>query len=341
MMIPTHETNSTPIPIYRTNATPMEAMSSEILKEVCHHVSSRCYLNTNSSDHEFAVSLETSIGYEPAVQYNSQIEHLPLLPIVSGDTNSSTQKTRSKTESTALASNVQRADARMTVETSPREALVETPAGSRPHRATKQTPLATSIERAEALKTSETSRKEIAVGSLALRQPRRTGGPALDRGSYSLTDTVIQFEAPQKPKIPAVAHHTHKSHLIETVAPRTVADPATIPRTVLGSHGESHDQRRGLGTCPPQMAQVVERVPVYQAPQSKSPTFIASAQDQEPYRHDRPPPIPLVEAQTPQPNIATRTRAVSLPNELMFLKPMEALQKARREAKAAGRSRFG
>lgn len=175
MMIPTYKTNPTPIPIYWTNTTSMESPSSEILKEVCHHVSSRCYLNTNSSDHEFSVSPETSIGHEPAVQCNSQIEHLPPPPIVSRDTNPSTRKTRSKTQSTAPASNVQRAEARMTIETSPREASVENPARSHPHRAAKQTPLATSIERAEALKTSETSRKEIAVGNLALRQPRRTG----------------------------------------------------------------------------------------------------------------------------------------------------------------------
>lgn len=147
-MVPTYETNPTAIPIYRTNTTSIKSPSSETLKEVCHHVSSRCSLNTNSLDHEFAVSPEASIGHEPAVPNDGHIEHLPLPPTVSPDTNPSTRQTRSTTP----ASTTQRAETRMTVETSPREALVASPVGSRPHRAAKQNALATSNQRGDALK---------------------------------------------------------------------------------------------------------------------------------------------------------------------------------------------
>ncbi|KAL6364342.1 hypothetical protein LRP88_02262 [Fusarium phalaenopsidis] len=293
------------------------------------------------TNHEVAISPENSVDHEYVVQYAIDIEHPPLPAPVSRDTNPSTRKTRSKTQSGAPISNVQGAEGRIAVETSIQEASDENPAASRPHRVAKEAPLAASIQRSGAHKTPEASPKETAVGNLVLRHAPRSRGQTLDRESSALTDAGIQFEAPHKPGIPSAAHHTHKSHIIETVAPRTVAYPATIPRTVLGSHGESHDQGRGLGTCPPKMTQVAHRVPIYQAPQEKSPTFIAPAQNQEAYRRDRPPPLPVVGARATQPGIATRTQTVSLARELMFLKPMEALKKARREAKAAGRSRFG
>ncbi|RMJ01541.1 hypothetical protein CDV36_015716 [Fusarium kuroshium] len=164
------------------------------------------------------------------------------------------------------------------------------------------------IQRLEAHKTSEISPQDIPV---ALRHSQRVGDPTLDGRSFSLTDAVIEFEAPQTPNIPPVAPRTHEAHVNETVAPRTTHGSAKIPRTVLGYHDQSHEQRRGLSARPPRTT-----VPIYEATQRRSSTFIAPVQAQEPYRHDRLSPMPPpVEAQTPK--------------------------KARREAKASGRSRFG
>ncbi|RSL39017.1 hypothetical protein CEP53_014381 [Fusarium sp. AF-6] len=189
------------------------------------------------------------------------------------------------------------------------------------------------IQRLEAHKTSETSPQDIPV---ALRHSRRVGDPTLDRRSFSLTDAVIEFEAPQKPNTPPVAPRTHEAHLNETVAPRTMHGSAKIPRTVLGYHDQSHEQRRGLSARPSRTT-----VPIYEATQRRPSTFIAPVQAQEQYRHDRLSPMPPVEAQTPKASIASRAQTVPFPKGLMFAKPMEALQKARREAKVSGRSRFG
>ncbi|RSL46959.1 hypothetical protein CEP54_013625 [Fusarium duplospermum] len=189
------------------------------------------------------------------------------------------------------------------------------------------------IQRPEARKTSETSPQDI---PLALRHSRGAGDPTLDRRSFYLTDAVIEFEAPQKPNIAPVAPRIHEAHLDETVAPRTMHGSAKIPRTVLGCHDQSHEQRRGLSARSPRT-----EVPSYEATQRRTSTFIAPVQAQEPYRHDRLSPRPPVEAQTPEASAATRAQTVPFLKGLMFAKPMEALQKARREAKASGRSRFG